>query len=71
MAGLSLMAGGGVQAALPPSMSAGTTTITQQAYGVGSGADVQSGSKTAGFGVAGGAFLGTVILMWLWWSLPR
>ena len=71
MAGLSLMAGGGVQAALPPSMATGTTTITQQAYGVGSGADVSGGRKVAGVGTAAGAFLGTVILAWLWWTLPH
>ena len=72
MAGLSLMAGGGVQAALPPSQAAGTTTITQQAYVVGSGADVSAGGeKTAGLGTAAGAFLGTVVLVWLWWSLPH
>jgi len=71
MAGLSLMAGGGVSAALPPSQAMGTTTITQQAYGVGSGADVSTGPKTAGLGTAAGAFLGTVVLVWLWYTLPH
>ena len=71
MAGLSLMGGGGVQAALPPSMAAGTTTITQQAYGVGSGADVSSGPRVAGMGTAASAFLGTLALAWVWWTLPH
>jgi hypothetical protein len=71
MAGLSLMAGGGVTAALPPSQAAGTQTITQMAYGVGSGADAGAGKKVAGLGTAAGAFLGTAILAWLWWTLPH
>jgi hypothetical protein len=70
MAGLSLMAGGGVVGALPPSQAAGTQTITQQAYGVGSGADV-AGKKVAGLGTAAGAVMGTAILAWLWWTLPH
>ena len=71
MAGLSLMAGGGVTAALPPSQAAGTQTITQQAYGVGSGADAGGGKKTAGLGTCAGAVIGTVVLAWLWWTLPH
>jgi len=72
MAGLSLMAGGGVQAALPPSQAAGTTTITQMAYGVGSGADAGASSrKVAGLGTAAGAVIGTAVLAWLWWTLPH
>ena len=70
MAGLSLMAGGGVQAALPPSQAAGTQTITQQAYGVGSGADLGQ-TSTAGIGTMAGGVLGAAILVWLWWTLPH
>jgi hypothetical protein len=70
MPGLSLMAGGGVVGAMPPSQAAGTQTITERAYGVGSGASASSG-KTAGLGTAAGAVLGTLVLAWLWWTLPH
>jgi hypothetical protein len=70
MAGLSLLGSGQVTAALPPSQGS-ASTITQMAYGVGSGADVSGGDKTAGFGTAAGAVLGIGLLCWLWWTLPH
>lgn len=69
MAGLQLMAGTSVTAAMPPS-SAGATTIAQQAYGVNSGMDSQQ-PKVAGFGCLSGATVGVLVLAWLWWTLPR
>lgn len=72
MAGLFLASASNVQAALPASMGS-QQTITQQAYGVGSGADRSGagGSKVAGLGCLSSATLGTLVLCWLWYTLPR
>lgn len=58
----------GVVFAQAPSQSG--STITQQAYGVGSGADV-AGGKCAGWGTVGSGVVATAVLAYLWWSLPR
>jgi len=60
----------GVTTAAPPS-SAGTRTITQQAYGMGSGASASdAGTIPAVGGISAGA-VALVLLVWIWWSLPR
>ena len=68
MAGLSLSTGFRVQPAAPPSASG--TTITQQAFGPLSGADI-TGAKTAALGTVGAGLIATGLLVFLWWSLPR
>ena len=68
MSGLSLQTGFRVQAAAPPSASG--TTITQQAFGPASGADV-AGPATAFYGTVGSGVVALAVLAYLWWSLPR
>lgn len=70
MAGLRLNTGfsaSGVVAASPPSQSG--RTITQQAYGISSGADM--GGRTAGWGSTLIGIGAAAVLVYLWWSLPR
>lgn len=57
----------GVVFAQAPSQTG--TTITQQAYGITSGAEV--GSRCAGWGTCISGIVGTAVLVYLWWSLPR
>jgi hypothetical protein len=72
MAGLSLNGQLGVVGASMPSYGSGANspnTITSQAYGAGS--VTGSGPRTAGLGTSGIALGATVLLVWLWWTLPR
>lgn len=66
MAGLRLSSGVGF--AQPPSQSG--TTITAQAYGMSSGAEV-SQPTTAAYGSIGVGAACMALLVWLWWTLPR
>lgn len=73
MPGLNLRSGvsanaSGVVFAQAPSVSG--TTITQQAYGISSGAEMM-GSKCAGWGVCAAGIAATAILGYLYYSLPR
>lgn len=68
MAGLRLSMSSGVGVAAPPSQAG--TTITSQAFGVGSGADV-SQPTTAAKGSIGVSLAALGLLVWLWWTLPR
>lgn len=81
MAGLNLRAGAGatgyvggsgVSAALPPSYaaSAAGATISSRAYGVGS-LGSNGGPATAALGGTLAAVIGTLVLVGLWWTLPR
>lgn len=75
MAGLNLMgsagftsvASGGVPAA------AGTpgapSTIGQRAFGITSGQT--AGPRTGAYGTMIAGAAGTVLLLWMWWTLPR
>ena len=68
MAGLSL--GFRATAAAPPRAS-GAQTITQQYYGVGSGADAGMTSSKAGPGTMVVGAIAAGVLAWIWWTLPR
>jgi len=76
MAGLSLRAGAGVGASSPllpvpagqPTGPAGGSA-TSAAFGIGvSGA---AGARTAAIGAGLAGAGAALILLWLWWSLPR
>lgn len=77
MAGLSLsmgpyggaMAQGGLPAAA--SVSPGAPTISQKAFGVFSQQEGAIGPRTAGLGTVALGLIGTAVLVYLWWSLPR
>jgi hypothetical protein len=76
MPGLNLNAGLNVAAGLPPSYAGqtagGGNTISDQAFGInGSGAPMNSGPKTAYVGVTSSGVIGAVLLVFIWWSLPR
>lgn len=66
------LGGSGVSAALPPSYagSAAGATISSRAYGVGSDAS-NAGPRTAAWGATAAGVVGTALLVYLWWSLPR
>ena len=68
MPGLRLSMSSGVAAANPPSQAG--TTITSQAFGVGSGADVSQPGTAAKGSIAVGVGA-MALLVWLWWTLPR
>lgn len=71
MAGLNLRANvntSGVAFAQAPSQAG--RTITEQAYGIGSGADA-GGSKCAGWGSHLAGIAATALLVYIWYSLPR
>jgi hypothetical protein len=72
MPGLRLTGSAGVYAGVPPSYAASPTgaTISSRAYGVGS-AGPNAGPRTCGYGVTLAGALGTALLVYLWWSLPR
>ena len=68
MPGLNLGTGFRAYAAQPP--SAAGTTITSNAYGPASGADMP-GSNNAFFGTVGAGLVGIAVLAFVWYSLPR
>lgn len=70
MAGLYLNGdlGIGSAASAPPS---GPSTITSRAFGVDSGVAAGAGPKTAGLGATGVGVVATVLLVFIWYSLPR
>lgn len=74
MAGLSLgpMGGYGRQGMIPAAagVSPGAPTISQKAFGVTS-AQGSPGPRTAGFGAVALGLAGSLVLVWLWYSLPR
>lgn len=75
MPGLSLGASLGAAvpaAALPPSYAQDPSggTISARAYGI-AGQSVSGGSRTAGYGSVGIGIAATLVLVWLWYSLPR
>ena len=72
MAGLSLNVGGYGTAgsgALPVAANNPSSTITQKAFGVSTGAEGQS--RVPAYGSVGLGLLGAAVLVWLWYSLPR
>lgn len=76
MAGLNLTGtagvNAGVAAALPPSYagSSAGATISARAYGVGSDSS-NAGPGTAAWGSTAVGVAGMLLLVYLWWSLPR
>lgn len=80
MGGLQLAAGGFGRASAFTGMAGGAmptaanqptgTTINQAAFGIRNGTD-GTGPATAGFGTAAAAAGATLLLAWLWWTLPR
>jgi hypothetical protein len=71
MAGLSLNVGGYGSAAMPVAANtAAGPSISQQAFGV-TAAGPSRGNAIAAYGSVGAGLFGAVILLWLWYSLPR
>jgi hypothetical protein len=78
MAGLNLTgraygyASAGVATGLPPSYAGSNAgaTISSRAYGVGS-MGPNSGPRTAAYGTTVAGVAGAMLLLYLWWSLPR
>lgn len=74
MPGLNLYgnAAAGVNSGLPPSYAASPAgqTISSRAYGVGS-AGPGAGPRTAAYGTVIAGVTGTVVLLFLWWTLPK
>jgi hypothetical protein len=70
MPGLSLNVGGYGAAAAPVAANqpAGPT-ISQQAFGITTGAS--RANRLATYGSVGAGLLGAAVLVWLWYSLPR
>jgi hypothetical protein len=72
MAGLLLTGGGNVGAQASASGGSGGATISDRAYGINSGLGTGSGGpNTAGFGTVGLGIAGSLVLLFLWYSLPR
>lgn len=75
MPGLSLRAGAGMNGTgvmpVPAGQATGPRggTSTTAAFGMGVGADVGGATAAYGAGIAGTA--AALLLLWLWWSLPR
>lgn len=78
MAGLSLRAGlgagagapsGGSLTPVPGQQATGPRSSTAAAWGIGAGQG--TASMTPMVGTVGGAAIATLLLLWLWWSLPR
>jgi len=63
----------GVAAALPPSYaaSAAGATISARAYGIGSDTAGDAGAKLPAWGGISVGAIATVVLVYLWYSLPR
>lgn len=72
MPGLNLNGNLGVTAALPPSYAADASgaSLSSRAYGVGS-LGAAAGPKTAAYGSVGIAIGTTLVLLFIWHSLPR
>ncbi|MDA8323846.1 MAG: hypothetical protein M0030_29110 [Actinomycetota bacterium] len=78
MAGLSLavggFGGGGAAAGnggLPVAANSPTgTTIGRAAFGISAG-QAAPGPRTAAYGTLIAGAAGTILLAWLWWTLPR
>lgn len=79
MGGLQLAAGGfgrasvfaGMPGQMPTAANQPTgTTINQAAFGIRNGTD-GCGPATAGLGTVAAGGAAALILVWLWWSLPR
>jgi hypothetical protein len=72
MAGLNLNVGGYGQALgsakLPYAANAPSSTISQKAFGVTTGGGL---SRVPAYGSVGLGLAGAVVLVWLWYSLPR
>jgi hypothetical protein len=73
MAGLSLGVGGygSAGAYVPTAANPASSTIGQQAFGIGTSQTDNSGPRTAGYGTVALGVAGAVVLAWLWYTLPR
>lgn len=72
MAGLLLTGGSNLGVTGSASSGAGPATISDRAYGINSGLGTgDGGPKTAGYGTISAGALGVVVLVFLWYSLPR
>ena len=72
MAGLLLTGGSNLGVTGTASSGAGPATISDRAYGINSGlGSADGGPNTAGFGTISIGVLGAVVLVFLWYSLPR
>jgi hypothetical protein len=72
VAGLNLNVGGygtAGSARLPYAANNPSSTISQKAFGITTG--VAAGSKVPAYGSLTLGIVGTAILVWLWYSLPR
>lgn len=73
MPGLSIGAtgyAGGLAAVPMPASQAGSVSITQKGFGIGT-SQTAGGPATAGYGCTALGIAGAVLLAWLWWTLPR
>ena len=72
MAGLNLNVGGYgsayAPAAVPMASNAPSSTISQKAFGVTTGGSI---SNVPAYGSVSLGLAGAVVLLWLWYSLPR
>jgi hypothetical protein len=72
MAGLLLTGGGNAGVQASASGGSGPATISDRAYGINSGLGTgDGGPKTAGFGTVATGVGGALVLLFLWYSLPR
>jgi hypothetical protein len=73
MSGLSLGVGGYGSAAASLPTAAGSPTgsnVNQAAFGIGT-SQTAEGPRTAGLGTVGLGLVGTAVIVWLWYTLPR